>query len=163
VQDILLDCGGARFQVRAAAIIQHDGQVLLHRAEGDDFWALPGGRVELGEDATTTIVRELNEELGVSIVCGTLQFIVENLYVYAGRNYHEIGWYFAAALPSNSPLLDKTRSHVGNEDGLSLEFSWFDVLTLRDMDLRPAFLKSCDLSVRTVSTHLVAREANWAF
>jgi 8-oxo-dGTP pyrophosphatase MutT (NUDIX family) len=136
---------------------------LLHRAEGDDFWALPGGRVELGEDAATTIVRELNEELGVSVVCGTLQFIVENLYLYAGKSHHEIGWYFAAALPFNSPLLDKMRSHFGNEDGVSLEFCWFDARALKDVDLRPAFLKSRDLNVRSTPIHLVEREANWAF
>lgn len=29
---------GVAFQVRAAAVLIHDGRVLVHRAEGDDFW-----------------------------------------------------------------------------------------------------------------------------
>jgi 8-oxo-dGTP pyrophosphatase MutT (NUDIX family) len=160
---IAFEGDGVRFQSRAAAIIRHDGFLLLHRAEGDDFWALPGGRVELGEDAATTIVRELNEELGASVLCGTLQFIVENFYAYAGKNHHEIGWYFSAALPSNSPLLDKTQSYIGNEAGMTLEFRWFEVLSLKGLDLRPAFLKSCDLDVRSTPIHLVEHAANWAF
>jgi len=39
------------FNFRAAGIILDGDWVLLHRAEIDDFWAPPGGRVELGEAA----------------------------------------------------------------------------------------------------------------
>ena len=58
---ISFDLGSHRFQVRAAAVIVHEESVLLHRLESDDFWALPGGRVEPGEEASDTVVRELYE------------------------------------------------------------------------------------------------------
>ena len=42
--------------------------LLLHRsADESSRWELPGGKVELGETAEETAIREANEELGVNI------------------------------------------------------------------------------------------------
>lgn len=56
---ICFDVSDTRFQRGAAAIVVHTGRVLLHRAEHDPFWALPGGRVEPGETGAATNVREM--------------------------------------------------------------------------------------------------------
>jgi ADP-ribose pyrophosphatase YjhB (NUDIX family) len=45
----------------------HRGWVLLVRRSDNGNWELPGGRVELGESATTVTVREVAEEAGVEI------------------------------------------------------------------------------------------------
>jgi ADP-ribose pyrophosphatase YjhB (NUDIX family) len=160
---IVLDRGGVRFQVRAAAIIREQGYVLLHRAEGDDFWALPGGRVDLGEEAAQTVVRELHEELGVIASCGSLKYVVENFFQYDGARYHEIGYYFVASLPQQHALGDKERSHAGHEGNLALEFRWFDERELHHLDVRPSFLKSVDLDEIGDPVHRVERECSWAF
>ena len=41
---ISVDIAGHRFQLRAAAVVVHDGLVLLHRLVGDAYWALPGDK-----------------------------------------------------------------------------------------------------------------------
>jgi 8-oxo-dGTP diphosphatase len=55
-----------------AALVVCDGRVLLcHRSPGrrwyPDVWDLPGGHVEAGESLARALVREVREELGVSI------------------------------------------------------------------------------------------------
>ena len=41
---------------------------LLHRNKKDVIqWELPGGKIDPGEDAETTAVREIKEELGVTV------------------------------------------------------------------------------------------------
>jgi 8-oxo-dGTP pyrophosphatase MutT (NUDIX family) len=60
------------FRLRAGAIVMEAGHVLLHRLEGDAFWALPGGRVEAGEEGASAIVREFKEELGIDVACNEL-------------------------------------------------------------------------------------------
>lgn len=138
---ISIDIQGTRFQLRAAAVIFHDRSVLLHRAEGDAFWALPGGRVEPGEDARSTVVREMVEELGEPVECGELLCVVENFFTHAGEPNHEVGLYFTTQLKPASALLDKSRTHEGVEGDCRLEFRWFDVNLLADIDIRPAALR----------------------
>ena len=54
----------------AAALVDADGRVLVQQRAADremaGLWEFPGGKIEPGEDAETALVRELNEELGIS-------------------------------------------------------------------------------------------------
>ncbi len=84
-----------RFHFRAAAIALEHGHLLLHKLEGDTFWALPGGRVEAGEEASQTIVREFHEELGIGVTCNELLGVGENFFEYNGEPHHELGLYFS--------------------------------------------------------------------
>jgi len=149
---------GQRFQVRAAAIIVHAGYVLLHRAPGDQYWALPGGRVEVGEEAAATIVREMKEELGEEVECGQLLHVAENFFDLAGRRNHEIGFYFLVSLAETSGHLDKTRSYCGIENHLNLEFRWFALADLTSINLRPTFLQVSLTANPLVFSHAGQRE-----
>lgn len=55
----------------AAAVLEHEGRVLLtRRMEGSHLaglWEFPGGKVEAGEDPTSTVVRECREECGIEL------------------------------------------------------------------------------------------------
>ena len=57
--------------VAACALIDADGRVLLaQRPEGKPMaglWEFPGGKVEPGERPEETLIRELKEELGISV------------------------------------------------------------------------------------------------
>ena len=138
---ISVDIAGHRFQLRAAAVVVHDGFALLHRLEGDEYWALPGGRVEPGEDAQSTLQREMMEELNERVECAELLYVVENFFEHAGKPNHENGLYFRVQLAPASRLLDKSRSHAGVEGGKRLEFRWFAVEQLAEVDVRPSFLR----------------------
>ena len=55
--------------VAACALVDSDGRILLaQRPEGKSLaglWEFPGGKVEPGETPEETLIRELDEELGV--------------------------------------------------------------------------------------------------
>ena len=68
-----------------AGILQNDsGQILIsdRRRAGSmrDFWEFPGGKVKPGESAEVALCRELNEELGVSVVEYALFAKIEHDY-----------------------------------------------------------------------------------
>lgn len=56
--------------VAACALVDADGRVLLaQRPEGKQLaglWEFPGGKVEPGETPEETLIRELQEEIGVT-------------------------------------------------------------------------------------------------
>lgn len=102
---ISFDVGAHRFQFRAALVIVRDGHVLLHQIEGQNFWCLPGGRVEPGERAAHTVVREMREEVGSEIQVGKMLWSVENFFRDGERPHHEIGLYFTRCLNPNRQCL----------------------------------------------------------
>jgi len=57
--------------VAACALIDTDGRVLIaQRPEGKPMaglWEFPGGKVETGELPEQTLIRELKEELGITV------------------------------------------------------------------------------------------------
>ena len=59
----------------ACAIIEQDGTVLTAQRSATMSlplkWEFPGGKIEAGETAEECLIRELREELGVSVFIGT--------------------------------------------------------------------------------------------
>jgi ADP-ribose pyrophosphatase YjhB (NUDIX family) len=106
--------GDTVFLCRVAGVAVHEGRVLLHRSEHDDFWALPGGRIEVGESSTQALRREMLEEVGAEVTVGRLLWVVENFFQHypldqspdtaISIDHHEIGWYLEMEVPADAEL-----------------------------------------------------------
>jgi 8-oxo-dGTP pyrophosphatase MutT (NUDIX family) len=57
--------------VSVKGVAVQDGMVLLLQNERNE-WELPGGKLELGEDPTDCVVREIGEESGWQVTTGPL-------------------------------------------------------------------------------------------
>lgn len=121
-----------RFNLRAGAIIMRDGHVLIHKAHFDDFWSLPGGRIEWGEASSETIVREVAEELGVSGRLAGLGLIIENFFELNGQRCHEVAVYHRVEIDAGFPFsADEAVCHRCQDGGAVLEFKWVRASTDR--------------------------------
>ncbi len=90
--------GGTVFMVRVGGVASSGDWVLLHRAAGEDFWALPGGRIQVGETAA---------EIGAEVEVGRLLWVIENFFSHtpldqhdreaARLAHHEVGLYLEMA------------------------------------------------------------------
>lgn len=123
---------------RACAIIRQADRLLLNRFGGDSFWALPGGAIESGEFSTQALVREMREELAVTVAVGRLIWVVENLFEYRGIFYTEFGFYYEAEWP-------QAPSWIGDEEFAGEEpdqfFRWVRYDEIAAHDFRPAVLR----------------------
>ncbi len=157
---ITFDEGHIRFTNRIVGIAFDRERVLLQRVETDDGWALPGGRAELLEPSPQTLIREMQEEIGVEIQVDRLLWVAENFFIDGPRSFHEIGFYFLMHLPPDSPLRHKTEPFYGQEDDLRIIFAWFPVETLEQVDLYPTFLRTGLQSLPTATTHIIHVDSN---
>ena len=157
---ISFDRGTTRFQFRAAAIIRREGHVLIHRSTTDDSWALPGGRVEMGEISAEALARELQEELGVAAEIGRLAIVMEDLFRYDGRVIHEMGFYYPAEIPLSFPFATDAVCHRVDDGGTTLEFLWArnDAATLSAMPLFPVELRNSMVHLGEHPIHVVVDE-----
>lgn len=148
---ISFSTGEWRFHLRSAAVVRNGDFVLLHRMADDPFWALPGGRVEIGETAEAAVRREMREELGTDVQVVGLLAVVENLFTYRGRLQHGLEMHFNVTLPADSPLVGCEPFERVEDGGVGLngdntsctrlQFKWFHVSQISSIDLRPSFLR----------------------
>ena len=151
---ITFDDNGIRFTNRIIGVAIDRGRVLLHRTDDMTFWAMPGGRAELMEASPDTLVREMQEEIGVDVTVDRLLWLAENFFQHEGRAHHEIGFYYLMDLPADSSLRDTT-VFIGHEGSMDVHFEWFPVDTLEDLPLFPSFLRTGLKSLPEHTVHIV--------
>ena len=153
----MIDLQESRFHYRVAGVAIHEGRVLLHRSEIDDFWSLPGGRPRPLESAEAALRREMREELGAEVNVVRLLWVVENFFRERGEAYHELGLYFLMSLDPDSRLYSHDGPFPGDEEGLALEFQWYpqEESVLTKLPVYPTFLQRGLTSLPRVPQHVV--------
>ena len=115
--------------VAACALIDSDGRVLLaRRPEGKPMaglWEFPGGKVEAGERPEETLIRELREELGITVSEPCLAPLT-----FASHAYAE----FHLLMPLY--VCRRWEGMVAPHEGQ--ELTWVRASRLRDYDMPPA-------------------------
>ena len=64
--DISFTSGNEKFNYRVCAMIISSGKILAMHDDRSPYYYLPGGRVAIGETAENAVIREVQEELGVT-------------------------------------------------------------------------------------------------
>lgn len=153
---ICFDDGADRFQMRAAGIALEDGHLLIHRATHEDYWTLPGGRMEQGETSADALAREIAEELLVEADIGGLAVLSESFFGDIGLNFHEIGFYHSMRLP---PGFSRARDRVCHSivDEVPLEFRWVPATlgSLGDWRVFPETLWPFLLDLPVAPVHII--------
>lgn len=67
---------------KASGIIVQDRKVLATRSKDKSFYIQPGGKLEAGETEVEAVIRELNEEMGITVSEDDLEKI-DNYYAEA--------------------------------------------------------------------------------
>ena len=143
MEDIKIKSEDFEFKFRVCGIIKQNDKFLIQKIEGNNFYCLPGGHVEIGEDSVMAAKRELKEEIGVDCKNERLFAVIENLYNHKQKKFHELGFYYL--VEPEKPL--QTNNFIVNEidKGVPkrLEYIWVDLEQLKKEDFRPKILKEC--------------------
>ncbi|OUR78309.1 hypothetical protein A9Q83_08010 [Alphaproteobacteria bacterium 46_93_T64] len=108
-------------RVGCGALIENEsGEILLvkrKRAPEKDHWGFPGGKVDFGETAERATIREISEELGVSIDLQGLAHLVE--YIDTEDNQHWMAPVYRAKISFGVPTIKEP-------EALS-DYQWFSL------------------------------------
>jgi ADP-ribose pyrophosphatase YjhB (NUDIX family) len=101
--------------IRCRGIIIDEGEMLVVTHGNQDYFSLPGGRLEWGEDPVSCIKRELIEELGIEPTVGRLVYV--NSFISGGVHTVE----FIFEIENGKEYRDyenKVRTHAHELSGL---------------------------------------------
>jgi 8-oxo-dGTP diphosphatase len=123
--------------VGVGAIVRRDNEILLvlrGKPPNEDQWAIPGGRLHLGETLQQGAEREVMEETGVKIRAGEVIYSFE--HIERGDdgqvNYHYVVLDLAAEFLSGNP-------HAGDD---AREARWIPLDALADFPLNQTTLQA---------------------
>jgi len=127
---------GIHFTNRVGGILIQDEHVLCQATSDENFFFLPGGRAELGESASASLLREMQEELGVLMNIERLLYVVENFFTEPNDSWHELGLYFLMTAPANS-YLNQSLEPIRRVDeaGNHLRFYWLTIAQLETIKI----------------------------
>ena len=137
--DLSFQSAEGAFNFRAAAIIIHDGRILVMQDEGIPHDYLPGGRIHLHEPAEAALARELREELDIALPAHRLVFMAESFFLLMGTRYHEMCLYYLMDAPPE--LLQRGDAFTRVEGAEIHHFHWVKFEALREISFFPIFLK----------------------
>ena len=140
--DITFRMPEGTFNFRVAAIIVHEGKLLIMKSSDAPYWYIPGGRVHLQETAETAIRREMLEELAIEPRIVRPLWMVQNFYNedVNREDYHELGLYFLVDV-QGTDLLSRGEEFYAEEEGKANIFRWTPFEELKDLYLYPLFIK----------------------
>jgi 8-oxo-dGTP diphosphatase len=125
----------------ARALVLREGQLLVacYRDEQGEWFALPGGGQQHGEDLTTALAREFLEETGRLVRVGRLRFVREVIAPrYSSTNlpadFHQVEHVFACEL-GDGPLQDASAPDPNQTD-----CRWMSIEELRKSRFFPLAL-----------------------
>lgn len=151
--DLTIDVEDYKLNVRASGLIIHNNFILTHHNLESGHYALPGGRIEIGEDSVTTVKREFLEETGKEINVTGFASVVENFFTNKGQKYHEILFvHFAEFVNKEDKNIICNLKNIEGKDYLNYE--WIDINKIEQYELRPNILKEI-LKDKVFSVHKI--------
>ena len=123
----------APIEVGAEAYIVRGGKLLLGLRGPDCYmpntWGLPGGRLEFLEKAQDAVIREIREELGITVSANAVQFLVLTEDPQPQYNQHHLHLTYQVDIGDAQPKIMEPQS--------CLEWRWFDPSQLPENVFEP--------------------------
>ncbi len=140
--DISFKSDDKKFNYRVCAMIISEGKILVMKDERSPYYYLPGGRVEIGETAENAVIREVQEELGITPEIIRPLWLNQAFFTEDVDNihYHELCIYFLMDT-TNTDLLSRGKIFTTKEGLRTHTFEWLEFDRLKDEYFYPLFLK----------------------
>lgn len=138
--DLTLKTKKGIFNHRVAAVITHNHKLLAQKNTKTDEYYLVGGRVRFGESSQEALIREIKEELNITVSDFRPLWINECFFIDSGQQFHEIGMYYLVDI-KNTDFNHYESVFELREENRTNTYEWLETDKLDDIMLYPLFLK----------------------
>lgn len=140
--DLSFTCDNQKFNYRVCAMIISNNRILAMHDERSPYFYLPGGRVNMGETAEKAVIREVQEELGITPKIIRPVWLNQAFFTEDVDNlrYHELCIYFLMDV-SETNLPKYGDAFAMTEGAHTHIFEWLEFNRLEDEYFYPLFLK----------------------
>lgn len=117
-----------------AVVLNNERKILLHKRADSDFWALPGGNMEMGESIAQCCLREIREETNLKAQIEKLIGVYtspECVFEWINGSEKKIWQIFVIA------FLCKVEIDQVKLNDESAEFGWFFEEEIKKIDTLP--------------------------
>ena len=130
------------FNYRVCAIILHDDALLATKNDRTPYFFLPGGRVQLHEDAESAIRRELLEELDLCPTALRPLWLNQGFFTedVTQEKFHELCLYYLVDI-SGTDLPSRGNPFLRTEGDQTYLYQWIPLVQLQETYLYPLFIK----------------------
>lgn len=128
--------GNGYIEIILRGIIVHKGKILLNysRKNNPRFYYLPGGHLEIDETLSSSLNREMKEEIDCGVKNMKFLTLMENFFTDKQGHHHELNLIYEVTLDSNEPLSIKSQEK-------NLMFAWLDIDKLANIKILPENIK----------------------
>ncbi len=115
--------GDYKLNIRVGVIFKYQGKALIEiRKDRVGNSVIPGGRLKAGEASSDALIREINEEMGITLEKDKLIYknTIEEFFTFDEKKYHEI--FFIYEYPVDEEFYHRLLSVKNNKDNSTTEY-----------------------------------------
>ena len=141
--------------LRTAAVLVKNNKLLVQREKSGNEYALPGGHVKIGETLEAGLIREISEEIGISIKCNRLLWSEECFWKWNGKQAHNIAFYYLIELCENFEISDE--EFIPQKDNCNVLISWMPIDEIQNVTIYPEFIKEEIFQLNGSIKHFISK------
>ena len=147
MEDLSIMVGEYRLNIRVGVIFKYQGKVLIEiRKDRIGNSVIPGGRLKISESSATALIREIKEEMGLTLDKDKLIYnnTIEEFFTFEGVKFHEI--FFVYKYPVDDFFYEQLINVKENLDNHITDYIFvsseeFDKVDLLPLEIRDVITK----------------------
>jgi 8-oxo-dGTP pyrophosphatase MutT (NUDIX family) len=123
-RDISIKMDENMLNVRVIFLVENKGRYLLETSSVKDIYNVLGGRMKFFESSSVAVLREIKEELGISLSENEIKLIatIENFFKFENCQFHEFSFAFYVNLNDDYSICKQDK--FANLDKPEQSFFW---------------------------------------